>query len=423
MRFRFQDGVWNNANARRLLIVSIVDSTGNGAFTSASVVLFSTVLGLTATQIGQGIAAGALVGLGCSVAWGALADRLGARSVLICLQLWRALGFVGYAFVHTFAAYVAIAVFLGIAERASPPIRLAFVTSAVPGDDRVKTAGAMRSIRNAGFTLGALLASVALLAPGRPTMLIIVIGNAATFAAASILLHRIQPLGGPTSVHTATTGTGARIRRRPAFLTVTALTGLLSIHRQVLTVGLPLWIVLRELAPKSMVSVLVAVNTVLVVVLQVRLTRRADDAPGAARSLRRSGWLLLATTALFAAAGTTLPGAGLTAPMLLVLGTLALTLAEMWQTAGSWGLSLALSPEAARARFLTVFNLGSSALDVTGALILTVLVLPAGPYGWLVLGGVLAVTGLVLPPVAAWADAERRAHEGSDEAEPERATS
>ncbi|MFC4591379.1 MFS transporter [Sphaerisporangium corydalis] len=408
---KFRNSLWAVPNARRLMVVSIIDSAGNGAFTSASVVLFTTVLLLTPAQIGQGLALGAVIGLSCSVLWGGLADRIGVRKVLISLQLWRAAGFVAYAFVQNFAGFVAVVVFLSLAERASQPILLSFVTSAVDDADRVKTAGALRSIRNAGFTLGALIAAIILLLPGRVSMLVVVLGNAATFAIAAYLLRRIVLR--PETVPVRKTRGPSRdlVRRRPAFLVVTALAGLLSIHRQILAVGVPLWIVTHHLAPQSLIGVLIAVNAVLVVVLQVRMTRGTEDANGASRALRRSGWLLLACTGLLAATHENMAAAPWSLGALLVLATLALTFAEMWQASGSWGLSLLLSPAASRARFLAVFNLGFSAMDVCGAFVLAALVLPAGPAGWLALGVLLALAGLATPPVARWAERERIDHE------------
>jgi len=405
---KLKGALWASPNARRLLVVSLIDSAGNGAYVSAGVVLFSTVLHLSATQIGQGFAAGATVGLILSVWWGSLADKLGVRTVLLSLQLWRAVGCALFVFANNFTVYLAVVVFLGIAERASPPILLAFVASALGESNRVKIAGALRSIRNAGFTVGALGASLALISPGRLSLAVVVLGNSASFVFAAAMLRGMpfqeeaKQLGRSRKRKAA-----LKLRRRPAFLVATALTGALSVHRQVLSVGLPLWIVTRKLAPTSMVSALVAVNTVLVVVLQVRMTKKSEDALGAARVLRLAALALLAFAALLGVSLVRLPYRPWSIGAVLVVATILLTLAEMWQAAGAWGMSLALSPAAARSRFLSVFNLGSSALDVSGALLLTTWVLPASWIGWLVFGGVLAMTGLMAPPVARWAERER----------------
>ncbi|MGE5830114.1 MAG: MFS transporter, partial [Micromonosporaceae bacterium] len=99
-------------------------------------------------------------------------------------------------------------------------------------------------------------------------------------------------------------------------------------------------------------------------------------------------------------------GHGWLAIFTLVGATTALTIGELWHSSGAWELSLTLAPPDTRGRFLTVFNLGATVLDITGAVIVTSWVLPAGTAGWFALGSLLALTGLVTPPVARWAERE-----------------
>jgi hypothetical protein len=395
-----------NPAGRRLVVVSLIDSAGSGAYVSAGVVLFSTVLGLSASQIGQGFALASAVGMVVSVWWGALADRIGVRRVLLSLQLWRAVGCAALVFANGFASYVAILVFLGIAERASQPILLAFITQAIGESERVRIAGAIRAVRNAGYAVGALASSLALISPGRTSLAVIVLSNSASFVLAAALLRAMPLRTGAAPGRGSGRRGGESVRRRPAFLAATVLSGALSVHRQILAVGLPLWIVTRRLAPTSTVSVLAAVNTVLVVVLQVRMSRDTQTAVDAAKVLRRSGWALFAVAGILAVSVVSIPSLW-SRIGLLFAATVALTFAEMWQAAGAWGISLALSPDEARGRFLSVFNLGPSTQDVVGALLLTALVLPFGAAGWLLLGGFLVAGGLLAPPVARWADRER----------------
>lgn len=398
--------LWRTGNARRLLVMAIVDSVGTGLYTTASVVLFSVVVHLTPPQIGRGIAIGAFLGLGTSIVWGRLADRIGVRPILMSIMVWRGLAFAGYAFVHDFAQYLLVATFLGLADRASPPIMLSFATSAVGERDRVSLASALRSIRNAGFTVGALLASLALLDPGRLALIAVMLGNAASFFVAATLASRIKPTEPPRPVRKRKDKAADRVRTRPAFLAAAAIAGLLSVHRFVLSVGIPLWIVTRSLAPKSTVSLVLAVNTVLVVLLQVRVSRSADDVPGAGRALMASGGMLLVCTVGLVVAARDLPGGVWTRVGFIMAAAVCLTFAEMWQAAGMWGMSLRLSPEASRSYFLSVFNLGTSVLDVSGALIITALVLPAGSVGWIGLGVSCALVGAASPAVARWAQRE-----------------
>ena len=391
---------------RRLLLVSLIDSAGNGAYTTAGVVLFHAVLHLSVAQIGQGFAAGSAAGLALSVCWGMLADRFGVRRVLFIQLLWRAAGCVAFLFVPGFGAYVLVVVFLGIADRASQPIMLAFVVRALDETAQVRAAATLRALRNAGYLLGALAASLALLWPGRTSLAVVMLGNAASFVIAVLLLRRM-PLRAVEPAPRTERRRARSVLSRPAFLLLTALSGLLGVHRQLLAVGLPLWIVTRALAPTWTVSALVAVNTALVVLLQVALARGSDDARGAGRTLRRSGLVLMLLCAAVALAAADLPGRPGSVFATLAVVAVLLTLAEMWQAAGAWGLSLTLSPPHAKGRFLTAFSVGASAQDIYGAVLITAVVLPAGGWGWLALGGVLAGAGLLVPAVTGWAERER----------------
>jgi MFS family permease len=396
-----------NPIGRRLAAVSLVDSAGSGAYVTAGVVLFHEVLGLSSAQIGKGFAAASIVGMVISIWWGGLADRVGVRTVWVTLQLWRAAGCVALIFVRDYPHYVAALIFLGIAERASQPIMLLFLTRAVGEQERVRMAGAVRAVRNAGYAAGAALSALALIAPSHRSLAVVVLCNAVSFVFAAFMLWSV-PLREPAvRLRGGGRTDGESVRHHPAFLAATVLSGVLSIHRQILAVGLPLWLVTRKIAPSSTVSILAVVNTVMVVLLQVRFVRNTETAQGAALVLRRAGWALAALSALVAASVVSLPGRPYSMIVLLLTAVMALTVAEMWQAAGAWGLSFALSPPKARGRFLSVFNLGPSAQDVVGALLLTSLVLPHGAVGWLLLGVLLLICGLAAPRVARWGATER----------------
>jgi dipeptide/tripeptide permease len=179
-----------------------------------------------------------------------------------------------------------------------------------------------------------------------------------------------------------------------------ALSGLISVHRSLLAVGLPLWIVTRTSAPHSLVTLLIGMNTVLVMLLQVRFASTANGLSEAAHAVRRAGVALLLFSALISFSAQV---QGWLTVGVLVAATVALTTGELWHSAGAWGLSLALAPQQARGRFLTVFNLGATVLDITGAVIVTFLVLPAGDAGWLALGGLLTIAGFLAVPATRWA--------------------
>ena len=89
--------------------------------------------------------------------------------------------------------------------------------------------------------------------------------------------------------------------------------------------------------------------------------------------------------------------------LLLVAGAAALTLGEIWQSAGAWGLSYGLAPETRRAYYLSVYSRGGTGGSVIGPAVLTAGVVNRGGPGWSVLAGIFAATGLAVPAIARYA--------------------
>ena len=377
--------------ATLLTTVALVDSVGTGVYLGGSVLLFTRVLGLDPAELGSALAVAGIVGIAASLLWGALADRSGPRGTLVTLNLLRAAGFLAYAGVDGFGSFLAVTVLLGLVEKAMSPVTVAVVSGALEETRRVHTLAVLRSTRNLGLTLGTLLSSLALLAPGRVGLVAVVVGNAVTFALAALLLAFVPQRSGERIAARALPG-WRLLARRPRFLAITGLNGFLALHSAVLVLGVPLWTVAVLGLPAPVAPLLIAINTVLAVLLQVRFSRGCEAPGPAAGALRRAG-LALATMAALLGVAALLPRPA--ALVAVALAVLALTAAELWQSAGGWGVSLLLSPEHARSRFLTVFTLGTSAADAVGILLVTGVLLRTGWAGWLVVAVLFALGGLV----------------------------
>jgi MFS family permease len=84
--------------------------------------------------------------------------------------------------------------------------------------------------------------------------------------------------------------------------------------------------------------------------------------------------------------------------VVLVVAVVALTLGELTQSAGGWGLSYALAPESRRGIYLSTFEAGVTAQQVFGPGLLLAVLIPVGMWGWLALGiSVLAAGAAVVP--------------------------
>jgi MFS-type transporter involved in bile tolerance (Atg22 family) len=156
------------------------------------------------------------------------------------------------------------------------------------------------------------------------------------------------------------------------------------------------------------VGVVLLVNTVIAVTLQVRLSRGGDDLVRAGRLQRRAGFALAAFCGFAAASALVRPAF---AAALVLLAAVALTLGELWQSAGGWGVSFELSPPGRRNYYLSLYNLGASGVAVLGPGLLTVAVIGKGPAGWAVLGIVFLLAGVVIAAVARHAAAARPSYD------------
>ncbi|HEU5469123.1 MAG TPA: MFS transporter [Actinophytocola sp.] len=380
--------------SRLLILISLIDSTGTGLFLAGSAVFFTRSIGLSPEEVGIGLTAGGLVALLSLTPLGMLADRIGPLPASVLLHLWRAVGFVGYAFVYDFPSFLIVCCFVTPPARAIEPIGQMFVDRHVGSELRMRVLSAIRVTYNLGFTLGALLATVVLVLDTRPAFLAIVLGDALTFLLAGVLLLRVPLLAGGSVARRAVSG-WPRSLRQGRFLFFAGLNGFLMLHIPLVSVGIPLWTTLHTEAPRILVGPLIAVNTVLVLLLQMRLSRGTDTVADGIRVLRRAAVCLAGCCVVVAFAGQF---GAFWASALLVAGMVLLTFGEILQVTGGWSLSYELAPRERQGEYLSVFNLGVAAMYLIGPTLITVGIIQRGIGGWLALAAFFAGIGLLVRP-------------------------
>lgn len=375
---------------RMLMVAFLVDTLGTGLFIAGSVVFFIKHVGLSTAQVAIGLSVAGLTGFVASVPVGVLADRLGVRRVQVALHLWRATGFVLYVFCTNFVSFLLVTAMIGVGDRTSPTLNQALVAMSVSPEARVRTMSLLRAAKNLSFTAGGLLAA-ALLAVGSPVAYqALVLANAASFVAVALIVSRLPLLTGTRPPRAAAWWRLPSLRDR-RWLGLAGVNGVLCLHNSLLLVGIPLFILTRTSAPRSLVALLFVVNTVLVVLGQVRIGRATERA-GAIRGFRITG-LVLALTCLVLVPAE-LIGTAAAIAVLLAAATV-LTIGEMVQSAVAWDVSFVLAPAARQAEYLTVFNLGTTLETVAGPLIIPAIILRAGFAGWPALAAVFLGAGLL----------------------------
>ncbi|MGF1431044.1 MFS transporter, partial [Kitasatospora sp. LaBMicrA B282] len=385
------------ADGHRLAVAALVQSLGIGLFTASSIAWFTRHVGLTANQVATGLAVAGAAALAGSLLAGVLADRHGARRVLATVYAGRGLCFLAFAFVTNLWQYLLVTLCSVAFDRAGPPVLQALVAAAVPGQrERGRLLAVVNVVRNIGLGLGAMAGGVTLtldtVQAYRITMLLVT----AAFLAGALLVLRLPAPARSTATAARQTG---RTRALPDrhYLALTGLNFLLSFFDVLLLVAMPVWVLQHTSAPRATVSVLYGLNTVLVVVGQLPVSRLADGLRRSSRMLRWGGAALAASSLCFAGAGA---AHGRTALLLLVAAIVALSAGEVITTSATWNLSIALAPDGARGRYLSVFGLGLATERVLGPVLVTGLLLGSGAVGWTGAAVVFALAGAAAERVA-----------------------
>ncbi|WMX45984.1 MFS transporter [Streptomyces roseicoloratus] len=387
---------------RALALSTLVGQTGSGLFLPVSALFFTRSVGLAPAQVGWGLAASGLIGLAAAVPIGRIADRFGARGTYAVALLGQAVATASFALVHSLWAFVVVSTVAALAERGGGAARGALIGGVGTGEARVRLRAMLKSVTNIGLSLGTALAALALTADSRAAYLAVVFANAAAYVLAALPLVRVPAVAAAAGGGRARADGPPRravLRNRP-YTVVTVLCGISSIHYDVLSLALPLWIAGHSSAPEWSISAVILANTVLVVLLQVPFSRGTGDAATAAAVVRRSGWVLWAGWAAIAA--VVFVASPVLAIGLLVLGMVLHTAGELWHSAGSYGLSYELAPAGSHGEYQGFFSLGRGLTAALAPIVVTTVCLAEGPdwrpvSGWLLLGLVVAAVASAVP--------------------------
>ncbi|MFB7165293.1 MFS transporter [Streptomyces sp. NPDC056121] len=380
---------------RALIAASFVNRVGNGLFNAASVLYFTLVVGLPAVQVGAALTIAGVVGLCAGIPGGHLADRRGARTIMMLALVVQAVSMSALLAVENWAALTAIATVDRIAAAAGGAAWGALVARV--GVDRPALFRAkLRTFVNLGVILGTVGAGLALAADTRGAYVALILGNAASFALCALLLFlvpRYPVLAAPPQQHRWIAFTD-----RP-FLTFTALYGAMGLQYPVVSLLLPIWISEHTEAPRWTVAALFAVNSAFCVLMQTRIGSRIETPHDGGRAFRTAGLSFLISCPMMALAAYTPVWA---AAALVLAAIFVHSMGEVWESSAGFALGFGLAPDHAQGQYQGLLGLGFSAGQALAPAILTTVVLGLGTAGWLVLASFFAALGAAGPPLARW---------------------
>lgn len=411
---------------RVLAGATIVSTVGRGIFYTLTVLYFTHFVGLSATEIAVILGVSAGVGVLTSYAGGHYADRFSARRMLVAFVALEGVAMAAYPFAGDFTAALVLATLATGLNRAANSTRSAIIARAFDAEHRVHTRAVLRTITNVGIAAGGAIGGIALLAGTMEAYRGLMIAAGVIYLLSTVQLWRLPArVDAPpravritlepdadTAAHAAADIAEARVAAEEAaaasarspfrdrrYIALTVLSGVFGMQFALGEIGVPLWIAHNTAAPDVMVSVSLIINTLVVIALQIPLSRGTDDIRRAGRSVLLAGALMVLACALYAAsagspdaAGDALGAGVAVAIALLVAGALTHALAEILSQAGTWGLSFELADPQRAGAYQGMFGMGFSLGAMCAPLVITATALQLGALGWAILAALFAAS-------------------------------
>jgi MFS family permease len=397
-------GIIGRPGAPRILALSkLASSIGDGLYYVCAALFFTRVVGLSPAQIGLGLTIAWTVGFIASVPLGHVADQRGPRGVAVTLLVLAGAATAAYLVIASLSLFIVAASVYAVCSRGSSAAQLALLAGSVDQTEVTRSRAFMISMLNAGLAAGAGLASIVLLFDTEAAYRMAFAANALSFVVAALLLSRIPAPRLATDDHSPSSV--LEVLKDGPFVAVTAINAVLVLHLTLIDVALPLFILQHTEAPLWVVSGVFVLNTTMVVLYQVRVSRGVTGLFDATRFLRYAGVLLLAGCAAYAASA--LGSSSWLAAVVLLVATAIMTVGEMCQTVATTEISFGLSPEGRHGQYQAFFGLGLTAAEAAGPLLLTGLIVYGSWQGWLVLGGLFLLASLAMAPAVRWGKSAR----------------
>ena len=404
----------------RALVASVaVSRIGRGVFLAVTVLYFTHIIGLSGGEAAIVLACASGFGVLASFAGGWLADRWSARRITTVFEALGGLMLVAYAFAGDFVAALVIAVLGGFFDSLSHSSRSAIIARGFVGDRRVHARAVLRAVTNVSIALGSGVAAIALAIGTTEAYRAVIIGAGVLCAMGALPLLRLPAaVDAPSrevadvvtetgTVDTAATAAAVRAQRKdwrarspwrdPRYLLLTVLSALFGMQFGVAELGVPLWITQQTTAPDVLVSVLLVVNTVLVVIFQVPMSRNTHDVRIAGRVSIIAGWLMAGACLVYAAAAGQPVGFAIA---VLVVGAVAHAFAEILSQAGGWGLSFELADPVRAGAYQGVFGMGFSLGALVSPIVVNATAIALGFTGWAILAAIFLGSALGIAAIA-----------------------
>ncbi len=382
-----------DALLRGLVASTLVGALGRGVFFTLTVLYFTRFVGFDPIAVGAGLTVAGGVGVATALLGGTLADRFGAKPVLVLLTLLQGASLAAYAWAEHYAVFLVLAALVVGSTNAGYSARSALVARGFASADQVTARATMRVATNVSIAIGAAIAALALAADTAEAYRLAMSGAGAVYLVSALLVLRLPA----RDVHAASASASAERtpQRKPwrdrRYLALTVFNGLAVMQFTLFEVGVPVWVAEHTNAPDVLVSLLLLGNTVLVIAVQIPLARGTGGVRGASRAALLAGVAMAGACGLYAASSG---GVGAVVIVVLLAAAVGHTVAELLFSAGGWSLGFELADQRRAGAYQGMLGVGTALGSMAAPLLITATVLTLGAPGWAVLAAVFLVAGV-----------------------------
>jgi MFS family permease len=337
---------------RRFVSAIVADTVGSGLFMPITLLYFLAMTDLSLVQIGSALSLSAILTMPGAFVIGSLVDRFGPRKMMLIGNLVQAAGMLAYLWADSLLAVALWTTLLNLGRQSFWGSFGNVVTAISAPGERELWFGFLQAVRNLGYSVGGVLAGIALQIGTVTAYQAVVVINAVTFVLAFVLLldvpdHRVA------KAHDAPAEGWGVVLRDGAYLRLVIGQFGFVVGMMVLNFALPVYIAETIDLPGWVVGAIFTLNTAMVGLGQ-GLVVRGMTGQVRARMMGVAQLVFVTSYALFVLAGW-LPV--WLAVVVMLVGGAVYTFGELTGGPVFSATAAEAAPDHLRGRYLGLFQL------------------------------------------------------------------
>lgn len=378
---------------RKITLSSFINTFGNGLFMTTGIIYFSLIVGLGAQKVALAFSLSGALALILSIPSGHLADRYPPKYIAFVALIGSGFCSIALLFVQSWTALLVVLSIWEIFDVFGQNARMALIARIGEGEERVRIRAYTRAVTNLGIAFGTVVAGFALAINTVTAYKVMIVLDAFTFFLAALTYLRVPNVTPGLLEHEKFDWS---ILKDFRYIKATILHGVMTMHFILQHIAIPIWVVTQTNAPRWWVSVIMFINTIAIVLFQVRMSKGAATAQVGANQFRRSGLYIALACILYGSA----KGLGMqAAAFLLVIAMIVHVVGELLSSTGGWSIAFELADQNRQGAYQGLWSMGFGSMGVIGPSLVIFFAIGLGQLGWLIMALIFAVTGLLMKQV------------------------